>query len=234
VKNLFMPLSDSEMDRLEEFLLDRIDDDEDTEGKDEGMFNISELDGFFTAIVSGPGVIQPSQWLPAVWGDFEPVWDSTEQFQEILTLMVRHMNGISATLMEAPEQFEPLFLERGEAEGKVFRIVDEWCDGYLRGMRLDHEGWSEAEGIEELLGTMLLFASETGWEKLERMSDDEVSRMQDTIAPAVRRMHAWWLERRGNEQTVRRDTPKVGRNDPCPCGSGKKFKKCCGASPTIH
>jgi len=27
---------------------------------------------------------------------------------------------------------------------------------------------------------------------------------------------------------VRRDEPKVGRNDPCPCGSGKKFKKCCG------
>ncbi len=29
--------------------------------------------------------------------------------------------------------------------------------------------------------------------------------------------------------TVRRDTPKVGRNDPCPCGSGKKFKNCHGA-----
>jgi preprotein translocase subunit SecA len=28
---------------------------------------------------------------------------------------------------------------------------------------------------------------------------------------------------------VRRDTPKVGRNDPCPCGSGRKYKKCCGA-----
>lgn len=26
-----------------------------------------------------------------------------------------------------------------------------------------------------------------------------------------------------------RDQPKVGRNDPCPCGSGGKFKKCCGA-----
>ena len=25
-----------------------------------------------------------------------------------------------------------------------------------------------------------------------------------------------------------RETPKVGRNDPCPCGSGRKFKKCCG------
>ncbi|MFQ5952098.1 MAG: preprotein translocase subunit SecA, partial [Candidatus Omnitrophota bacterium] len=28
--------------------------------------------------------------------------------------------------------------------------------------------------------------------------------------------------------TYRRETPKVGRNDPCPCGSGKKYKKCCG------
>jgi SEC-C motif-containing protein len=31
-------------------------------------------------------------------------------------------------------------------------------------------------------------------------------------------------------QTVRREAPKVGRNDPCPCGSGKKYKKCCGAA----
>jgi len=30
--------------------------------------------------------------------------------------------------------------------------------------------------------------------------------------------------------TYRRDAPKVGRNEPCPCGSGKKYKKCCGAS----
>jgi preprotein translocase subunit SecA len=29
-------------------------------------------------------------------------------------------------------------------------------------------------------------------------------------------------------QPVRRDAPKVGRNDPCPCGSGKKYKNCCG------
>ena len=29
-------------------------------------------------------------------------------------------------------------------------------------------------------------------------------------------------------ETVRREAPKVGRNDPCPCGSGKKYKHCCG------
>ncbi len=30
-------------------------------------------------------------------------------------------------------------------------------------------------------------------------------------------------------QTVVHEGPKIGRNDPCPCGSGKKYKKCCGA-----
>ena len=34
-------------------------------------------------------------------------------------------------------------------------------------------------------------------------------------------------EREFKQETVRRDRPKVGRNDPCPCGSGKKYKNCC-------
>jgi len=34
----------------------------------------------------------------------------------------------------------------------------------------------------------------------------------------------------GRQEPYRREEPKVGRNDPCPCGSGKKFKKCCGAT----
>ena len=37
-------------------------------------------------------------------------------------------------------------------------------------------------------------------------------------------------DRESKPETVRRDAPKVGRNDPCPCGSGKKYKKCCGAN----
>jgi preprotein translocase subunit SecA len=35
-------------------------------------------------------------------------------------------------------------------------------------------------------------------------------------------------EQTAETSTVKRDTKKVGRNDPCPCGSGKKYKKCCG------
>jgi len=47
----------------------------------------------------------------------------------------------------------------------------------------------------------------------KRRQDYVMSRGEDTPAPA----------------TVKRDSAKVGRNDPCPCGSGKKYKKCCGA-----
>ena len=34
----------------------------------------------------------------------------------------------------------------------------------------------------------------------------------------------------GKVETIQRNAPKVGRNDPCPCGSGKKYKKCHGAA----
>ncbi|MCA1816346.1 MAG: SEC-C domain-containing protein, partial [Acidobacteria bacterium] len=37
-------------------------------------------------------------------------------------------------------------------------------------------------------------------------------------------------EEAGKTKTVTRSQPKIGRNDPCPCGSGKKYKKCCGAA----
>lgn len=43
--------------------------------------------------------------------------------------------------------------------------------------------------------------------------------------------HWLFVEGRAPEQaTVRRNDGRVGRNDPCPCGSGRKYKKCCGAA----
>jgi len=233
MQNLFMPLTDIEMQRLEDFLLNRIDEDAVSEGKDEGILDISTLDGFMTALVSGPSVIPPSKWLPVIWGDFEPEWNNMDEFQDILSLLMRHMNNISANLIDAPEEFEPMFMER-EVKGKTYCIVDEWCDGYLRGMKLDSKGWSTAENIEPLLSSLLLFSSEAGWEKLEQMTDKEIAQQQNKIAPAVRRVHAWWLEHRANQSPSHPIKVKVGRNDTCPCGSGKKFKKCCGSEPTVH
>jgi uncharacterized protein len=64
--------------------------------------------------------------------------------------------------------------------------------------------------------------------------EDSVARHQafvDRIAPAARNIHAYWLARRAPRARLRQlnKAPDPGRNDPCPCGSGKKFKRCHGA-----
>ncbi len=231
MQNIFHTLNDEEVEWLDRFLLDRIDDDADTEGKDEGVLDISELDGLFTALVSGPVMISPSRWLPAAWGDFEPEWESTKDFEDVVSLMMRHMNDIAAALMEQPENFEPLFLERAQ-EGKTYTIVDEWCEGYVRGMKLATDQWNTG-GLEMtiLLMPIRAFTSETDWRGHELSLDVEIDNLRNAIVPNVREIHAYWLARREDQapasEPSHRAASNVGRNDPCPCGSGKKFKKCC-------
>jgi len=224
-------LSEEEFDYLDELLLERIDDNTDTEGKDEGILDVSELDGLFVAIVSGPTLISPSQWLAAIWGDFEPAWESEQAFQDIFSLMVRHMNGIASVLMEHPDDFEPLFLQR-KVKGKWYTLVDDWCSGYVRGVDLAANQW-EIGGREMnmMLMPIRTFASDDGWQVLEKFNDSEIEKIQQKISPAAREIHAYWLAQRKGDKSpalpIRRESPRVGRNDPCPCGSGKKYKKCC-------
>ena len=227
MKNIFEPLDDEKLDRLDQFLLDHVDEDADTEGKDEGLLDTSELDGFLTAIVSGPTSILPSRWLPAVWGDFEPVWESEKDFEEIFALMVRHMNVIAATLIEQPQDFEPIFQE-STFEGKINTIVDEWCEGYVRGVALAAEAWN-AGGLpmDILLVPIRAFTSESDWRGHDLSTEVEIENVRNAIIPNVREIHAYWLARRDRPAPSQRAEPRVGRNDPCPCGSGKKFKKCC-------
>ena len=230
MNNLISALSDEEIEQLDDFLLNRVEDDAYTEGKDEGVIGISELDGLFTALVSGPGTIPPTQWLPAVWGDFEPVWESVQDSEKILGLMLRHMNSIAAMLLEQPDDFEPIFMER-VVEDKAYTIVDEWCEGYSLGVDLAAPLW-ETGGREMtiLLTPILAFTSETNWRGHE-FDDDELETMQDTIIPNVRLIHAYWLARRDEfviaTPPEQRSEQRVGRSDPCPCGSGRKYAKCC-------
>jgi len=96
--------------------------------------------------------------------------------------------------------------------------------------------WQSMPGDD--LAPMQMFATKQGWQQLDEMSDQELEFWQGQIEPAVRRIHAYWLEQRGGESADAgySDTPcvrerqKVGRNDPCPCGSGRKYKRCCGAN----
>src|ERR1043166_9607272 len=72
--------------------------------------SLETLDGYLTAIVIGPNLVMPSQWMPGIWGPGEenaPRYETLEQAQRILELIMRHMNGIVWTLEENPDEFEP-------------------------------------------------------------------------------------------------------------------------------
>jgi uncharacterized protein len=229
--DLNQPLSDTELDLLDDFLLDRVPEGIAGPESDEGILDVSELDGFFTAILCGPVLIPPSQWLPVVWGEFEPEWKNEEEFRQILNLMLRHMNTIAGMLMEAPDYYEPLFMER-VVKGKLYMIVDEWCYGFMSGVSLAGTAWDVGgEEMETLLEPIARFVDEAYWDELDDLPDEEIEKLQLCIKPSVRKIHAWWLTRRENPMPKAAprtyDVPQAGRNDPCPCGSGKKYKKCC-------
>ena len=115
------PLIDQEIEELDAFLL-----------SDDGLENamdVSGLDGFLCAVLSGPNVIMPSEWMRWVWDSTEgkqsPEFTSEKQAQRILDLLMRHANDIAVTLTQFPQYYEPLFLER-EHKGRTVSIVDEW------------------------------------------------------------------------------------------------------------
>ncbi len=230
MNDLFIPLSEHEIEQLDQFMLYRISEDADTELLDEGVLDISELDGFFTALVSGPVMMSPSQWLPELWGNFEPAWNNEKEIETIFSLLIRHMNGIASTLMEQSDNFIPIFLER-EIEGKTYTIVDEWCEGYSRGVALTADQWKEGgQEMDELLAPVFAFTSTMQWPAHD-LSEDEFKSAHAAIIQNVRTIHNYWLARREDvslsPEPVRSREQCVGRNDPCPCGSGKKYKKCC-------
>jgi uncharacterized protein len=169
VIDLHAPLGEDELEELDNLLLNRRghEDEEDDPDRDEGVFEIAGLDGFLTAIVSSPDVILPSQWLPVLWGEAEPVWESAADCERSIGLILRHMNGIAGTLMECPDEFEPIVYER-TVDGTTHTIVDEWCTGYMLAQSLVSESW-EAAAPDSLgmLGPIALFGTEEGWEVLE-------------------------------------------------------------------
>jgi preprotein translocase subunit SecA len=78
-------------------------------------------------------------------------------------------------------------------------------------------------------------------EMIERIKMDSLEKLcmiriqrEDEVERIQRRQEQEYVMSRGGDGAaaapVKRTGEKVGRNDPCPCGSGKKYKKCCGAN----
>src|SRR4029079_19328684 len=128
------PLSDAELDELEGFLASDL--------VPPDCMDLEMLDGFLTAIVSGPESVQPSEWLPQVGSDgaptSNPAFTANAQAQRITELILRHMVGIQRTLGESPTRFKPLLYmpEEKQRNDKTPPEASAWCEGYMSGVKL--------------------------------------------------------------------------------------------------
>ncbi len=227
-------LSYEELTELEQFLA--------SARLEETSLEVFALDGFFAALALGPNLIRPSQWVPWIWdqydGEISPEFENLEEANRVMSLVMRLYNSTVRQLRLDPASFEPVYPE-GDLDGAAT-----WCEGFLRGTRFDREEWAALMQAEPAwLTPFFLLSSDLG---LDLVREQEAAEpWLGRIVPSLTSIHGHWVERRrarpegpteepipsGVGRLRAADPPRAGRNEPCPCGSGKKFKKCCGASP---
>ena len=231
------PLTDAEFDRLSG-VLGRFD--------NKRPMNLEQLDGFFAALICGPVNVPPSEYLPMILGDdmvLEDTFDGQTVLQDFLSLIMRYWNVIVDTL-QSDEVYLPLLLQ----DENGISHANDWANGFLRGMELRKAEWAALLNDEEHGGWLVPILALAH----EHDPDPEVRPYKEPITAEAREnlivgaaagvigiYHHFEAQRLletklyGNATTFRRTLPKIGRNDPCPCGSGKKFKQCCGRT-TLH
>jgi uncharacterized protein len=200
-----------------------------------------ELDGYLTGIIVAPQAapIMPSEWIPGLWGDDEPIFDDAEQMQAALGAVMEHYNRLIADIDRSLKRLEadgicdyrPMFLTGDDKP--AHDTVRRWVRGFWKAMALAPGVWSalaEDERTQILIEPFVGFFEIEGQAPLEL--PDDIDAILDEGAAAIPRiitvLHKLAQIRHRSAAPVRRS--KVGRNDPCPCGSGQKQKRCCGRS----
>ena len=188
-------------------------------------------DGFFTALAIGPERLTPERYLPEIVGtsDTGPVFDSPAHDAYVAELLARWLAAIECTLAD-DEEIEP-FINRdvGALEGAL------WAQGYIAAIALCKDAWKPLTDkkylAERLVVPMLVLMPDPDGPQGAVLTPE---RRTTLIEMLPEYLIATWKFWRGEEHPLlearRERAQKIGRNEPCPCGSGKKYKRCCGAA----
>jgi uncharacterized protein len=221
-------LNEDEIERIHQFLI--------AHENDESM-NIEGLDGFFCALAAIPREVPAAEYLPLVFGrDMAEVrgLTSPRESEDIPQLLHSHLNYVIAAL--ASETFAPILF--ADKDGNV--LGNDWALGFLKGFTLGGNGSSkEMKAVEEeefaplLLPMFMLFHEHDPDPKMRTPPIRDREELIRMMAVAANNIYQYFRpELYPREENFMPDTiptgPKVGRNEPCPCGSGKKYKRCCG------
>ena len=234
------PLTDAEFDELASFLAAC------SGGR---AMSLEALDGFFAALIVGPDVVLPSEYWPVVLGgpmEDVAVFDSGEHANRVLMLFMRHWNTIAATL-HSGSIYEPLFLsDTGHSSPGT-----EWADGFMRGVDMRAAEWQplidDAQHHDVILSIMMLAQDkDCGTDPyVKALSAENRRHLLAATVLGLRDIQNYFRARGRSgaahsrpvtPEPFRHTSPKVGRNDRCPCSSGRKYKHCCGAhtDPPLH
>ncbi len=218
-------LTDADLDRLEELLEGPLFDGE--------AMRLDEIQAMLCAVASGPREVAADDWLAEALGSNIP---QGPEGDEAVALLVRLAAEIAAALA-AGETVAPVLYPVEENSDEYDYAT--WADAYVFGAGLSGD-WYEAAGkhaedLSELLEPMFLLNGmlredvEAAGERWFSPAEEArlVGETREGLPDIVQALYDFWRSKQ-ETVTVRHDTPKVGRNDPCPCGSGKKFKQCCG------
>ena len=200
---------------------------------------VSELDGYLAGILICPTLIMPSEWLPAVWdpenaSDGASIFDTEQQAYDITKHVMAHYNAIAEALQAGRGRYEPVFEIDSQNDDILWEI---WIEGFARAMKLHPSSWASIAQSDEItraalggVGALVAIADRTCG--LPEADIDELTNLAPDLIPGwVDDLHA----RRVNTPFAPVmpgpvKSTKTGRNDLCPCGSGRKYKKCCGSN----
>jgi uncharacterized protein len=212
----------------------------------EGTMSFDELGGFLFALASVPEVIPPTEWLPVVFRDGDAAYGNAGA-QPFLDALLAFHDWTIAEVNEGRCSLPPGCEAEADpmANFGVEGALGRWSRGFAAGHRFMADWWpsdlspEQAEDLSAVLILLSFFSSREfaeGYRKhMERnaRTTEELAAHVITMLPEARRVYA---ELGKTVALVSSDEPqgparsdKTGRNDPCPCGSGKKYKKCCGA-----
>ena len=213
-----------------------------------------ELQGFLFAIACSPEPIAPSEWLPLIGNEEGLNFADEGEAQEILGLVMALYNEVNAAVLERSNILPTgcAFEKDISKEFEDDSAISQWSRGFASGHDWLVEVW---EGylfgkLDEECGATLMVLSFFGSKQLANayyaeMMQEKPRRSDksfDDFAKTMRRMFPDALASYANigrsilEAVVEQGTggrapvvsKKIGRNEQCPCGSGKKYKKCCG------
>lgn len=197
--------------------------------------SLEGVDGLFCALIASPTVILPQEYIPVILGEAmgeSGLLGDLASVQTIAGLLIRYWNAIVRDFEH--EIVHLTFLDGTDKDGIRGRA---WARGYMRGIRLAGNGWSRIlhDEREALVRYIPIVAGEGDpeWPKEPLTEEKANALLTDILAGAARAYRYFKPDGEAYAQRsepYERAGPKVGRNDPCPCGSGKKYKRCCGGA----